>query len=73
MMQQILGHLDDFLVLAIFIYLILLLNGKVKMRQDRQEKFDKLIRRRVTLLKVLAYGGALIFVALILIQLIHLG
>jgi hypothetical protein len=43
------------------------------MRQDRQEKFDKLIRRRVTLLKVLAYGGALIFVALILIQLIHLG
>ena len=63
MFQGILGQVDNILVLIVFIFLILLLNGKVRMRPDRQKKFDEIVRRRGILLKVLVYGGTLIFAA----------
>jgi hypothetical protein len=71
MFQGILGRLDDILVLTVFIFLILLLNGKVRMRPDRQKKFDEIVRRRGTFLKVLVYCGTLIFAALIVIKLVR--
>jgi hypothetical protein len=67
MSQSIGGLINDIVVFGIFVYLILLLTGRVKMRGDKQEKLDDLIRRKGTLLKFLAYGGAVIFAALILI------
>ena len=57
--------IKNVIVFGIFVYLILLLTGKIKLRGDKQEKLDDLIRRKGTLLKVLAYGGAVIFAAII--------
>jgi hypothetical protein len=71
MFQEILGQVDNILVLIVFIFLILLLNGKVRLRPDRQEKFDKIVRRRGTLLKVLVYTGTLIFAAQIVARLVR--
>jgi hypothetical protein len=68
MFQSIGGLINDIVVFGIFVYLILLLTGKVRMRGDRQEKLDDLIRRKGTLLKILVYGGVLIFAAIILIE-----
>jgi hypothetical protein len=67
MFQSIGGYIDDMVVFGVFVYLILLLNGEVRMHGDRQEKFDDLIRRKGKLLEFLAYGGAVIFATLILI------
>jgi len=67
MFQSVGGLINDIVVFGIFVYLILLLTGKVKMRGDRQEKLDDLILRKGTILKILAYGGALIFASLIII------
>jgi hypothetical protein len=67
-MFQLIGRLiNDILTFGIFVYLILLLTGKVRLRGDRQEKWDDLIRRRGTILKILIFGGATIFATLILI------
>jgi amino acid transporter len=66
-MQAIGGLIDDIIVLGIFIYLSLLVSGKIKLRQERQEKFDAMMERKGTLFKILAYGGTIIFAALILI------
>ena len=67
MFQSIGGLINDIVVFGFFVCLILLLTGKVKMRGEKQEKLDDLIRRRGTLLKFLAFGGAVIFAALILV------
>jgi hypothetical protein len=67
-MQVIGGLIDDIIVLGIFIYFALLVSGKIKLRQERQEKFDAMMERRGTLFKILAYGGVIIFAALILIS-----
>jgi hypothetical protein len=67
-MQSIGGLVNDIIVFAIFIYLTLLVSRKVKLRESNQEKFDNLMERKGTLLKILAYGGAIIFAALILIS-----
>lgn len=66
-MQAIGGLIDDIIVLGIFIYFSLLVSGKIKLRQERQGKFDAMMERRGTLFKILAYGGTIIFAALILI------
>lgn len=68
MFQSIGGLINDIVTFGLFVYVILLLTGKVKMRGDKQEKLEDLIRRRGTLLKFQAYGGggAVIFAALIL-------
>jgi len=68
-MQSTGSLINDILIFAVFIYLTLLVSGKVKLRQDRQEKFDELMSRRGTLLKILAYAGAVLFAILILITL----
>ena len=44
---------------AIFIYLTLLVIGKVKLAESIQEKFDNLMERKGTLLKILVYGGVM--------------
>jgi hypothetical protein len=46
MFQSIGGLINDILTFGVFVYLILLLTGKVRLREDRQAKWDDLIRRR---------------------------
>ena len=70
MYQSIGGLISDIVAFGIFVYLILLLTGKVRLHPDKQEKFDDLLRRKGTLLKILVYGGAVIFAALIIIGLV---
>lgn len=65
-MQSTAQLINDIVIFAIFIYFILLVSRKVKLSESRQEKFDNLMERKGTLLKILAYGGAVIFAALIL-------
>jgi hypothetical protein len=59
-MQAIGGLIDDIIVLGIFIYFSLLVSGTIKLRQERQEKFDVMMERRGMLFKILAYGGTII-------------
>ncbi len=66
-MQAIGGLINDIIVFGIFVYFSLLVSGKIRLRQERQEKFDTMMERRGTLFKILAYAGTLIFAALILI------
>jgi hypothetical protein len=66
-MQSTAQLINDIVIFAIFIYFILLVSRKVKLNVSRQEKFDNLMERKGTLLKILAYGGVVIFAALILI------
>ena len=42
-MQAIGGIINDIIVLTIFIYLILLINGKVNLKSESQEKLDDLL------------------------------
>ena len=62
------GLINDIIVFAVFIYFSLVVNGKIKLRQDRQEKFDDLMQRRGTLLKILVYSGTIIFALLLIIS-----
>ncbi len=67
--MQATGQLIDYgISLAVFIYFILLLYGRIKLRQDFQIKLDEQIRRKGRLLKIAAFGGAAIILCLILIQ-----
>ena len=70
MFQTIGGLINDIVLFGIFVYLILLLNGKVRMRAEKQEKFDDLVRRKGKILKFLVYGGALIFALIIIMGII---
>ena len=70
MFQSIGGLISDIVVFGIFVYLILLLKGKVRLHPNKQEKFDNLLRRKGTLVKILIYGGAVIFAANIIIELV---
>ncbi len=67
-MQAIGGLINDIIVLGVFIYFSLLVSGKIKLQKERQEKFDAMIERKGTLFKILAYGGTIIFAALILLS-----
>lgn len=72
-MQAIGGLIDNIIIFGIFVYFSLLVSGKIKLRQERQEKFDAMILRKETLFKILAYGGTIIFAALILIGIFSPG
>ena len=60
-MQQIGGLINDVLALLFFIYFSLLVSGKIKLKQTRQEKFDKLMLEKGKFIKALAYLGTLLF------------
>lgn len=66
-MQSAGGLINDIIVFGIFIYFSLLVSGKIKLREERQEKFNAMMERRGTLFKILAYAGTIIFAALIVI------
>jgi hypothetical protein len=62
--------LNDLIVFAIFIYLILLINGKVQLPKATQEKLNNLLYKRGTLIKILVYAGAVLFLLLIILNLV---
>ena len=66
-MQSTGGLINDLIILGIFIYMILLIHGKVKLSAEKQDKFDGIMNSRGKLLKFLVYSGTGIFIALILI------
>jgi len=71
-MQTTLGFLADILVLGIFIFLILQLHGKVKMRPEKREKLDDMLKRRGNLYKTFVYVGAAGFAINLMIKLFRL-
>jgi hypothetical protein len=62
--------IDDLIVLAFFLYFTLLVSGILKLKADRQERFDALMKRWGNLLRVIAYAGTAIFLLLIILQII---
>jgi multisubunit Na+/H+ antiporter MnhB subunit len=68
-MQFTTGLINDLIVFAIFIYLCLLVNGKIKMREERQARFDDLMLRRGRAIKILIYSGTALIGIIILITL----
>ncbi|HVZ97849.1 MAG TPA: hypothetical protein VG847_13295 [Chitinophagaceae bacterium] len=67
-MQSIGGIINDIIILGIFIYLVMLVNGKTKLPGSAQEKFDALMARNGTLLKILAYTGTILLILIIAIN-----
>lgn len=65
-MQSTGGLINDIIVFAIFIYLVLLVNGNVKLGQSNQAKWDNVMQRKGSLLKILVYLGVVLFALLIL-------
>lgn len=58
MTAQLIGRLiNDIIILALFIYMALLVSGKIKLKPEKQEKFNNLIQRRGTLLNIISYSG----------------
>ena len=68
-MQSTGGLINDIIVFGVFIYLTLLVSGKVKLGESNQEKLNNLMERKGTLLKILVYAGTAVFAILILIRL----
>ena len=68
-MQSTGGLINDIIVFGVFIYLKLLVSGKVKLGESNQEKLNNLMERKGTLLKILVYAGTAVFAILILISL----
>ena len=68
-MQSTGGLINDIIVFGVFIYLTLIVTGKVKLGESNQAKFDNLMERKGVLLKILVYAGTVIFAILILISL----
>lgn len=64
--------INNALLFGLFIYLKLLLHGKIKLSNERQAKLDALIQHRGTLLKIIINGGTLVFGLLLLIGLLNL-
>lgn len=71
-MERIGGLINDVIVLAIFAYFSLLVSGKIKLGQGRQEKVDALLQRGGTAVKIGAYGGTVVFGLLVLRHLFDL-
>jgi preprotein translocase subunit SecG len=67
-MQSTGGLINDIVIFVIFIYLVLLINGKVKLGENNQVKFDNIMERKGTLLKILVYACTAIFAILILVS-----
>jgi hypothetical protein len=65
-MHSIPGLLDDLVVLGIFIYLSLLVSGKIRMRADRQKKWDAMMLRWGMPLRIAIYLVTLLVIFLIL-------
>ena len=70
-MQSTAGLIDDIIVFAIFIFLTFLVSGKVKLGESNQARFDSLMERKGTFLKILVYVGTGLFALLILISIIE--
>lgn len=70
-MQSTAGLIDDIIFFAIFIFLTFLVSGKVKLGESNQARFDSLIERKGTFLKILVYVGTGLFALLILIRIIE--
>jgi hypothetical protein len=46
----------------------LVVSGIIKLKPEKQEKLDSLMERKGTLVKIVAYGGTIIFTLLTLIH-----
>jgi hypothetical protein len=70
-MQSIGGIINDLIILGLFVYVILLINGKVKLTGEKQEKFNNLISKKGLLIKFCVYAAAAIMVILIILTLLR--
>jgi len=69
-MQAYGGFINELVVLLIFIYLSLIVSGKLRLGDKSQKKLNTLMDSRGTLLKVVAYGGVLLFSVRIVSQML---
>jgi hypothetical protein len=60
--------INDLVILGIFIFMSLVVSGIIKLKPEKQEKLDSLMERKGTLVKIVAYGGTIIFTLLTLIH-----
>ena len=60
-MQLLGGLINDALALLFFIYFSLLVSGKIKLKQAKQEKLDHLMLEKGKFIKTLAYVGTILF------------
>ena len=54
--------INDLVVLGVFIYLSLLVSGKLKLKDEKQEKLDDFLQRKGGLVKAIVYVGTGFFV-----------
>jgi|GEM_PF-4628776 len=64
-MHSIGNIINDVIILGLFIYLALIVNGVVKLNARKQERFNKMMNRYGTVFKILVYVGIIMFIILI--------
>ncbi|HLX91915.1 MAG TPA: hypothetical protein VKR32_09545, partial [Puia sp.] len=60
---------NDLIVFVVFVYLLLLVTGKVKLAGSAQEKFNLLMQKRGKFLRIVVLAGTILFAVLILMEL----
>lgn len=66
-MQFLGGHTDDLIVLIVFIYLSLMVRGKVSLSTQRQAKFENFMQqKRGKIFKIVVYVGTALFAFIVL-------
>ncbi|MGF7232472.1 hypothetical protein [Arachidicoccus sp.] len=68
-MQFLGGHVDDLIVLIVFIYLSLMVSGKATLSAQRQAKFEKFMQqKRGKIYKIVVYIGTALFAFIVLVD-----
>jgi hypothetical protein len=68
-MQSTFGLINDLIVFVVFVYLLLLVTGKVKLAGPAQERFNLLMQKRGKLFRIIVLAGTILFAVLILMEL----
>ncbi|AYD49159.1 MAG TPA: hypothetical protein VFQ86_12950 [Arachidicoccus soli] len=66
-MQFLGGHVDDLIVLVVFIYLFLMVRRKVSLSTQRQAKFENFMQqKRGKFFRIVVYAGTALFAFIVL-------
>lgn len=71
-MQEFGTILNDFVVIGIFIFLSLVLSGKIKLNPKKERRLRDLSKNKSRILRILVYGGTIIFTILLIHNLLGL-
>ncbi|BDD07063.1 hypothetical protein [Aureibacter tunicatorum] len=68
MFEQILGNLNDLIVLGLFLYFALVLHGKINVKPQYEERLENFRKKKLSY--VIVWGGIFCFTVLFVLKFI---